>query len=763
MKKRASKILSIILVLCMAVSCATAAGVVVSAKTVDEITAASDANLQSSTQDGVILHAFNWSYNAIKDNLPAIAAAGYSTVQTSPVQQPKDYGDWYKVADQWPKLYQPLSFAIAQETWLGTKEELKALCDEAHKYGIKIICDIVSNHMANNMSGDTDVANIGVLSETIKDYEPDIYNNQDVSLHSYNRSVSDNSVQAVVQGFLSNCADLNSGSDLVQQKVIGLLKECVDCGVDGFRFDAAKHIETPDDGAYASDYWPNVLGAATDYAKSTLGKELYYYGEILNTCGAGRNVSSYTKYMSVTDNVTGNLTLQKVAGGSASGAAESADAHKIGAASDKSVLWAESHDTFESGESSKYSDEDIVKTWALVAAQSDATSLYFARPGDALMGEDAEDITWKSTAVSEINKFHNKFVGEADQTGYEGSVAYVTRGTSGIVLVNCSGNAGTVNVSGTNMADGTYIDTITGNPFTVSNGIVSGTIGEAGVAVVYDGTTTPSNTNSVESMTFKGDTLTVTLGLVNAASGTYQIGDAAPVTYTDTTEITLGAGYQYGDTITLTLTATDGVQTTTAVYKYVKEASEGTGVYIWFKNAKNWAEPFYAYVYDEITDPDTTTCNAAWPGEKMEYDEEQGMYYYEVPKFLVDSPNTQVVINNNNGNKQYPSYGSKTKLNLEGVSHLLNNVSWTVTDLVPTGKEQSIGLLGDVNRNGEVDILDATDIQLQIAMALVFDEDQMILADVDKSEVVDIQDVTCIQLALAGENDPHGVGKPVYR
>ena len=38
-----------------------------------------------------MLHAFNWSYNTIKENLPAIAAAGYTTVQTSPVQQPKDY------------------------------------------------------------------------------------------------------------------------------------------------------------------------------------------------------------------------------------------------------------------------------------------------------------------------------------------------------------------------------------------------------------------------------------------------------------------------------------------------------------------------------------------------------------------------------------------------------------------------------------------------------------------------------------------------
>ena len=43
-----------------------------------------DTAIQANVQDGVILHAFNWSYNSIKENLPAIAAAGYSTVQTSP-------------------------------------------------------------------------------------------------------------------------------------------------------------------------------------------------------------------------------------------------------------------------------------------------------------------------------------------------------------------------------------------------------------------------------------------------------------------------------------------------------------------------------------------------------------------------------------------------------------------------------------------------------------------------------------------------------
>ena len=685
MKKTTSRVVSIILTLCMIMSCVFAVNV--SAQTTDVNTSTSAPNLQSNVQDGVILHAFNWSYNTIKENLPAIAAAGYTTVQTSPVQQPKDYGDWFKVADQWPKLYQPLNFAIATDTWLGTKDELKALCAEADKYGVKIICDIVSNHLANNMEDDMDTANTGVLFDEIADTEPEIYNNTDVSLHSYKGLAADSSIRAVVQGYLSNCPDLNTGSELIQNKVIGLLKECIDCGVDGFRFDAAKHIETPKDGTYASDYWPNITSAATAYAQEKYGVTPYYYGEILNTCGAGRSISGYTPYINVTDNATGNNTLKAVKGGNAGTAARTSNLNSIGADSKNSVLWAESHDTYMSGETSSITDENIIKTWALVAAQSDATSLFFARPGDAFMGEAAGNTSWKSLAVSEINKFHNNFVGQADKVGSSGTVAFVTRGTSGIVLVNCSGTTGTVSVADTGMADGTYIDTITGNTFTVAGGTVSGTIGASGVAVVYNSTTTPVNTNTVENCTFKGNALEVTLGLVNATSGTYQINDGTPVAYTSDTTIVIGADAPFDSTITLTLTATDGTQTTTAVYKYVKTAPEGTGVYVVFEDIRGWASPYYAYIFDEITDPDNSITNAAWPGEKMEYDEATGYYYYEVPQVFVDSPNTQVIINNNNGGKQYPTHGSKTKLKLEGTTHFLRGSKWTVIDFEPTVEE----------------------------------------------------------------------------
>lgn len=268
----------------------------------------SELNTQEKTEDGVILHAFNWSYNSIKANLPQIAAAGYSTVQTSPVTQPKNYGMSSDVANQWWKLYQPVSFSIAQSSWLGTSAELKDLCTEADKYGIKIIVDIVANHMANNVSkSGSDLPD--ELGSEVEEYEPDIYNNYSTYFHS-EKGTADDTMPKMVLGHVSACPDLNTSNSTVQEKILGLLKQCIDCGVDGFRFDAAKHIETEKDGTYASDFWKNTLDKAKEYYKSKNGgKELFAYGEILNTI-SGRDVSGYTDRMRVTENRRATMSLR---------------------------------------------------------------------------------------------------------------------------------------------------------------------------------------------------------------------------------------------------------------------------------------------------------------------------------------------------------------------------------------------------------------------------------------------------------------------
>ena len=798
--KKAKKIASLVVASALLTS-SFAAITSVNAAEVDSSaqTASADSTLRDKVGDGVMLHAFNWSYNTIKENLPAIAAAGYTTVQTSPVQQPKDYSTSGDVTGQWWKLYQPISFHIAEQSWLGTKDDLKSLCDEADKYGIKIICDIVSNHIAN-----ADETRPDTVSNQVKKYEPDFYKKRRTYTRTYKGNASDSSVQAVVQGHVSNCPDLVTNDTAVQTYIINLLKECIDCGVDGFRFDAAKHIETEDDGEYASDYWKNITTSASSYYTQKTGDDLYIYGEILNNCGADRSYSSYTKYINVTDNRTGDAVLYNVTKGKASTATNAT--YKSGVAASNAVLWAESHDTYEgnSGSSgysntSSVSDEDVVKAWAIVASRKDSTALFFARPGTALMGGVSTDTTYKSTVVSEINKFHNLFVGQSEKLGSSSNIAYVARGTSGIVLSNCKGTNASVSISGTGLADGKYTDTVSGAEFTVANGVLTGSIGKTGVAVVYNGTTTPKATNSVESGSFRGDTMTLTLGLENATSGTYCLDDSTPVKFTGTTSIRIGSDYKPGETITLTVTATDGVKTSSMVYKYTKSTAQESGVYVFFNPAtqKGWSAPYQVYIYDETTNKGTVYKNANWPGEAMTLDPATGYYYYEVPKSssisadeddenqapsdfdLSTSANTRVIISEKGG-EQYPGR-TDTPISLNGSSKafsLTKAGTWEDTTLTPTKVEieatdvtkgsaaepttkpvsptqpttaqpatepSGNAVYGDVNGDGDITVVDATLVQKHIVQFETLSADKQILADVNEDNTISVVDATLIQ------------------
>ena len=797
--KKAKKIASLVVASALLTSSFAAITSVNAAEVDSAQTASADSTLRDKVGDGVMLHAFNWSYNTIKENLPAIAAAGYTTVQTSPVQQPKDYSTSGDVTGQWWKLYQPISFHIAEQSWLGTKDDLKSLCDEADKYGIKIICDIVSNHIAN-----ADEDRPDSVSNQVKKYEPEFYKKRKTYTRTYKGDANDSSVQAVVQGHVSKCPDLVTNDTAVQTYIINLLKECIDCGVDGFRFDAAKHIETEDDGEYASDYWKNVTTSASSYYTQKTGDDLYIYGEILNNCGADRSYSSYTKYINVTDNRTGDAVLYNVTKGKASTAANAK--YKSGVAASNAVLWAESHDTYEGSSGSSgfsntadVSDENVVKAWAIVASRKDSTALFFARPGTALMGNISTDSTYKSTAVSEINKFHNLFVGQSEKLGSSGNIAYVARGTSGIVLSNCNGTNASVSISGTGLADGKYTDTISGAEFTVANGVLTGSIGNTGVAVVYNGTTTPKAINSVESGSFRGDTMTLTLSLENATSGTYCLDDSTPVKFTGTTSIRIGSDYKPGETINLTVTATDGVKTSSMVYKYAKSTAQESGVYVFFNpaNKKGWSAPYQVYIYDETTNKGTVYKNANWPGEAMTLDPATGYYYYEVPKSssisadeddenqaasdfdLSTSANTRVIISEKGG-EQYPGR-TDTPISLNGSSKafsLTKAGTWEDTTLTPTKVEieatdvtkgseaepttkpvpstqpttaqpatepSGNAVYGDVNGDGDITVVDATLVQKHVVQLETLSADKQILADVNEDNTISVVDATLIQ------------------
>ena len=638
-----------------------------------------DYGLMSEVQGSSILHCWNWSYKTIEENMEIIAECGYTAVQTSPAQQPKDYTYQGNVCSEvgypgvagkgnWWKMYQPVTFNVCDngQTWMGTKAELESMCATAEKYGVKVIVDIVANHLGNIKGWQNSMTDI---SPQVGQYwceemmtDPTYWHINDLQIW-----MSDGR-RDVTQGTMG-MPDLNTGDKRVQRFVYEYLDELIDCGVDGFRFDAAKHIETDEDEPeFASDFWNTVLGEARTHYKQKTGGNLYVYGEILNRIDE-LPFSAYTKNMSITDNSAGDNLMNSVRYGG------------IGALGrcfpiddNKSVVWCESHDTYMGGGSRYANDAAVIQAWGMVGSKKDVASLFFARPyyskdvlvdntnneerpnlGDdvepALMGE-CETYTWASKEVAAVNHFNNYYCDQPSEQGNEDKIGYCRRG-DGMVLVNLAG-AGSVSMAAHGLPAGTYKDEVSGNTFTSDGSTVSGEIGsEYGVAVLYKGVReNPSTVYPVDLRSSKDsgsdyytDKLKLKLTARYADSASYECSTGEKGTFKDQDVIAVGEGVDVGEKITITLTGTNARGTYTESYTYTKQDVD-LDECIFFTTSKNWVRA-NAYIYHAVG-KDTDKTLSGWPGNAMfEYAEDaQGntIYAMEVPE--LDTYNS-VIFNNN--------------------------------------------------------------------------------------------------------------------
>ena len=411
-------------------------------------------SLPSKISDGVILHCFNWKYSDIKASLSQIKAAGFVAVQTSPAQLNVTN------QDNWNILYRPRD-SKAGPNVLGTSSDLKALCDAAHALGIKVIVDIVANHTDGSL-----------------DWVADFWKNTD--LYHNNGDANDGSRYQVTHGKIG-MMDLKTEDSRVQQKFKAYVQELKSLGVDGCRWDAAKHIGLPSEG---DQFWPTVID-----------KSMYNYGEILYTVGGGQDetlLPEYMQYMSVTDSNYGTKTLL---GSFKNGGVPSAGGGwSMWLNTSKLVYWGESHDTFcNNGDASYGVDQNkIDRAYAVAAAHNAIPSLYFSRPtGGNTSGPGCQagvkgSTHFTSKEVAEVNKFHNAMVGKEDYYSSQNGACSTTRKGGGAVIVKGKGSGKVTVPNGGGYAEaGTYTDRVSGGTFTVTATTISGSVGSSGIAVLW--------------------------------------------------------------------------------------------------------------------------------------------------------------------------------------------------------------------------------------------------------------------------------------
>lgn len=603
-------------------------------------TIVASSNQQVSMKDGTVLHAWCWSFNAIKENMAAIKEAGYTSVQTSPINAVVvGNGGDKKFTNQWYYHYQPTAYTIGNYQ-LGTEAEFIEMNRVAEQYGIKIIVDAVLNHTTSDYSK---------VSSEIKSI-----NNW---THGADRISNWNSREEVTQKSLLGLWELNTQNPEVQQYLLKFLKNAVSDGADGFRYDAAKHIELPGEypNQYGSNFWNVILNNGSEFQ----------YGEVLQD-----NISrdaDYANLMSITASQYGHSIREILRNRNAN--AGNLGNYRAGVDPSKLVLWVESHDTYANGntdsesESAWMSDEDLKLGWAMITARAKGTPLFFSRPVGGGKGVrfpeqtkigDAGSNLYKDPTIVAVNKFHNAMVGQSEyirNPNGDTNVAMIERGTQGAVIANLSDSEKSLNTE-TKLANGTYKDQISGKIYTVSNGRLSGSIARRSVFVLtkgesFDDLASLSVQGYQEGIhTFLTDTLNLTLQTSNTSEATYSVNNGAPIKFENGKVITIGSQVQFGETVTVTLSAKNAKgETVQSVYRFTKE-DPNANTTIRFENPDKWTDVF-VYMYNAKGEK----LLGAWPGTKMEKDG-TGLLAITLP-ISYETDGVKVLFSNNKG-AQYP-------------------------------------------------------------------------------------------------------------
>lgn len=601
-------------------------------------TIVASSNQQVSMKDGTVLHAWCWSFNSIKENMAAIKEAGYTSVQTSPINAVVvGNGGDKKFTEQWYYHYQPTAYTIGNYQ-LGTEAEFIEMNRVAEQYGIKIIVDAVLNHTTSDYNA---------ISSEVKSIPKWTHGNTLVENWGSRWDVTQNS--------LLQLWEWNTQNPEVQQYLLKFLKNAVADGADGFRYDAAKHIELPGEypSEFGSNFWNVILNNGSEFQ----------YGEVLQD-----NISrdaDYANLMSITASQYGHSIRDMLRNRNAN--AGNLGNYQAGVDPSKLVLWVESHDTYANGktdsesESAWMSDEDLKLGWAMITARAKGTPLFFSRPVGGGNGVrfpeqtklgDAGSNLYKDPTIVAVNKFHNAMVGQSEyirNPNGDTNVAMIERGTQGAVIANLSDSEKSLNTE-TKLANGTYKDQISGKTYTVSNGRLSGSIARRSVLVLTKGDDNLASL-SVQgyqegSHTFLTDTLNLTLQTSNTSEATYSVNNGAPIKFENGKVITIGSQVQFGETVTVTLSAKNAKgETVQSVYRFTKE-DPNANTTIRFENPDKWTDVF-VYMYNAKGDK----LLGAWPGTKMEKDG-TGLLAITLP-ISYETDGVKVLFSNNKG-AQYP-------------------------------------------------------------------------------------------------------------
>lgn len=307
-----------------------------------------------------ILQLLNWNLKTITDIIPYISKQKFDTIQVGPVQPLKDASrfDWWLV-------YQPLGFSIGNA--LGTKDDLKKLTERAKLFGIKITVDVVCNHVANE-SGEKHLFPNSKVDERIIENPNAFKKRQQMNKYDLRYCMVNDCI---------GLPTLNLNDRTNQKIIFHFLRELKNCGVNGFRFDAAKHIGLPNDGI---DFFEKVR-------TFLITNNLFAYGEVLS--GEEEFRKEFNEYIDLHCRYNDFIPNE-----------------------DKAVVFVESHDNFLHNQTRCINTSEIIGIYGMMTSIYPKT-LYYPRPISAPYIENQEngDYSFENMKqINEINYFEDAFL-----------------------------------------------------------------------------------------------------------------------------------------------------------------------------------------------------------------------------------------------------------------------------------------------------------------------------------------------------------------
>jgi alpha-amylase len=193
----------------------------------------------------VFVHLFEWKWSDIAQECENfLGPKGFSAVQVSPPNEHRLIAGY-----PWYQRYQPVSYQI--ESRSGSRAEFADMASRCNAVGVDIYVDAVINHMSG-----VDPSGAGINGSTFSYYNyPGTYAHWD--FHHCGLNGNDDIVNYQNRWEVQNCelvnlSDLDTGSSYVRGKVVAYMNDLISLGVDGFRIDAAKHMDTNDINAIVS-------------------------------------------------------------------------------------------------------------------------------------------------------------------------------------------------------------------------------------------------------------------------------------------------------------------------------------------------------------------------------------------------------------------------------------------------------------------------------------------------------------------------------